>query len=109
MKELLGQSVTYVKLDDKGEVVHGTGIVAAVFLNVDKRVQVRILDNSVAVNADYAAINTTSAGEERYIEGARLIRKRADEINDEIKKYTAAGNAELEVLYTKYLGEPIAC
>lgn len=103
---LLGKKVSYVRLNEKDEVMEGTGFVFAEFIAEDGRVQVRVKDGVQSVNTDLASVNLTEDGKARYLEGYRAIRKRAKEINDGIKEMTTAGNAEIELLYTKYLGAP---
>lgn len=106
-KQLLGQKVSYVRLNEKNEEIRSEGVVHAVFLAADKRIQARVIDGDKQLNVDFSSIGLTDEGAKRYFEGAREIRARADEINKGIVMMTTRGNAEIEKLYTKYLGAPV--
>lgn len=106
-RQLLGQKVSYVRLDEKNEEQAGEGVVHALFISPDKRIQVRVSDGDKVINVDFAAVNLTDAGKKLYFDGMRDIRARADEMNKKIKEATGSGNAELETMYVKLLGEPL--
>lgn len=107
----LGQKVNYVRVahDQLGnsQNVEGDGYVAGIFLNVDRRMQVRVISEGAQFNIDLPAINATPAGKKKYFEHIEAVQKRAEQINAEVKALVAKGNAELEGLNAAYLGPPI--
>lgn len=108
----LGQRVNYVRVvvnpeNGHSQNVEGEGIVAGFFLGLDRRVQVRVIDDKNQINIDLPAINATDAGKKRYFEHVAAIQKRADDINADVKALVAKGNAEIEAMNEAYLGAAV--
>lgn len=104
----LGDNVSYARLGADGSELTGRGVVCGIFLNEDRRAQVRIVaDGKTTLNIDPPAINATPEGVVRYFNYVRQIRQRADEINKKNLELVQAGNQELEVIHTQYLGPQI--
>lgn len=106
---VLGQKVRYVRIVD-GNIVSSDGIVHAVFISPDKRMQVRVQDGlredgkPQTYNIDPIAINSTPNATLKYLEHTNKVQQLADTVNAEIKKKTQEANAEIDDMNTAYMG-----
>lgn len=103
-REVLGEYVTYCRLDEIGQERTGGGHVCSIHMDERRRVMVRILDGGKALNIDAAAINLSEPERSAYFEAARSVRARTDAINHNLNVRREKGEAEIDAMQDKYLG-----
>jgi hypothetical protein len=109
VKVKVGEKVKFIRMDPEGAVHDGEGIVHALILDPDKRVQARVheLQGEGKYNLDLPSINPTAAERDAYIAHVTAIRSRANEINAAIAIIVTNGNAEIEKMNREFLGDPV--
>lgn len=107
VEEVIGKKVNYIRIDKDGNEVSGEGEIDNVFRDTDHRAQVGVKDGAQRFNIDLPAIDATAEDATAYFAHVRAIRARADEINTAIKELATKGNAEIEKMNNKFLGEPL--
>lgn len=103
----LGEKVTYLKADEKGEVTNGEGIVQAVFLDPNRRVMVQVKDGEHAFNVDIFGINWTQATFNAYVDIIKNVVTVTEEGNELVKKTVSEYNEKVEALYNDAFGKPV--
>lgn len=101
---VLGEYVSYSRLDELGEERNGHGNLCSVHLDERLRPMVRIVDGGKALNIDAAAINLTDEERSAYFAAARKVRARTDEINHGLNVLRQDGEKEIDALQDEYLG-----
>ena len=103
-REVLGEYVSYSRLDELGEERNGHGNLCSIHLDERLRPMVRIVDGGKALNIDATAINLTDEERGAYFASAREVRSRTDAINHELNMQRKLGEKEIDALQDKYLG-----
>lgn len=109
----LGTKVSYVRQNHQGEILTGQATVMAICVDGEKRLTAHLKDTSPqeepkpGFNVPLTCLNPTKEFIEKFTEEMGKVEalvKEASDMNQEIvKKY----NAEIAVLYTGILGEPL--
>lgn len=105
--QLLGNRVTYCRLDEIGQERDGSGNVCSIHLDERRRPMVRIMDSGRALNIDVAAINLSPEERKAYFEAAKAVRERTDKLNHQLITKKNKYDDEIDAMQNKYLGYPI--
>lgn len=106
-REVLGEYVSYARVDDIGQERTGNGHVCSVHLDERMRPVVRVVDGGKSLNIDAQAINLTDEERVHYFEVAKQIRARADKINHDLNSQVKEREKELDVMRDTILGAPV--
>lgn len=119
---ILGKVVKFSRVDEKDEVQQGEGRIEAIFLAPDRRPQCRVVaglraDGKPQVfNVDFAGLDvgpltpvmTPPAPDmPKYAAHIKAVRDTATNANVKIQELGKAANAEIDVLNTDYMGDPV--
>jgi predicted RNA-binding protein with RPS1 domain len=91
----------------KTEPHEGEGIIIGIFLSVDQRAQVRVLDGKDTYNIDLPAINATAEDRQKYYDHIQATHKLADEGTEASKAIANEFNKKIESLNLEFLGAPV--
>jgi mevalonate kinase len=103
----IGKSVKYLRADDKGNIFRGFGIVRAIFLDPNDRVQVQVRDGDNAWNIDFFCINPTDETLQEYQEMIADVQRLTDEGNALVKEIVEKYNDLVKQAYDVIIGEPV--
>lgn len=106
-REVLGEYVSYCRLDELGQERDGHGNVCSVYLDERRRPMVRIVGGGKTLNVDPVSINLTPEERSAYFVSAREVRERTDAINHELNTERLLGEQVIDALQDAYLGPAI--
>lgn len=106
-REVLGEYVSYCRLDEIGQERDGNGHVCSVHLDERRRPVARILDKGNSFNIDATAINLSAEERSAYFVSAKLARANIDVIAHELKEVQEGYVKRADDEYNPYLGIPV--
>ena len=104
----IGTSVSYLRADDDGQVHQGNGIVQAVFLDPNKRIQAQVRDGEEAWNVDLFCINPNDDTRKAYAKLIKEVQGLTDEGNKLVQKTVSEYNDKVKAAYDAVIGEPVS-
>jgi len=112
----LGSKVKYFRMNDKGEVSGGKGIVKAYFLSPELREMAQVEDCAAEIaegdkanvfNIDLFCINASAADKARYVGMMQRVLHLQSTGNDIVKDTVEEYNGLVSVEYEIVLGDPV--
>jgi len=103
----IGKLVTYLRADEEGNIIEGSGSVEAILLDPRGRLMVRVKDGEDGFNIDIIAINYDKSSKDTYKELINGVVEITKEGNELVKKTVESYNAKVEDFYSRILGDVI--
>lgn len=103
----IGSNVSYLRADDKGNIHKGTGIIRAIFLSPDKRLQAQVRDGDAAWNVDFFCINPDDHVHAAYAKMIADVQELTDEGNKLVRETVSSYNDKVKQVYDAVIGEPV--
>lgn len=104
----LMKKVSYIRVDEKEQLVRGEGVIVGEFVTPAQRANVHIKDGDKIFSLEPYCINPTPEEEQAYLAQVLKVRATAKEYNDKSSHAIADGNAAIDVINDEFFGPRLA-
>ena len=105
---LLGSKVKFIRVNQETSALSdGVGIVKAIMLDPNNRVQVQVHDGVNAWNIDIVCVNPSNGVKALYADLIKNVQAISEEGNELVRSTVEVYNENVKLAYDAVLGEPV--